>query len=631
MSNIVQIEFKGKNKAVAMSSLYRYDYGQILEFSDLTDLPEKFEVHFSNSTDGKSKTMLGENNRVDIPDEYLRTGRNVYGWIYLHTNGDEDGETVYVFTIKVKNRATPSDQELDEDQSDAFMKMMEYLEQAAAEIETLSNFRAEAETLPAGSEATGSYSSGLFHFGIPQGIKGDRGEAGPRGVKGDTGDRGETGATPNLTIGTVETLEPTEDATATITGDAENPVLNLGIPQGEQGDVSMAQLYSILPTDEASGAIASFPDGADNVPMPSLKVTLEPIQSGSGTPSPDNIRPISGRAEVVSQRTGKNLIPYPFRDGDRTIDGITWTMNSDGKLNAHGTSSRTSYYGMYGINSTSLSVLVPLESIGLQGGDTVTLSSNYSQYVTVQCNKEDGTLVSMGLSLDGGGSVTKMLPTTAKYVYIGLRVLNGTSINQDNIFVQLEKGSTATDYEPYQGDTYTTDLGQTVYGGTLDVVTGELVVDRAMVTLDGSSDEAWVFNDSYGGFRTYLEDANIDGIPQEQLLSSSFIGNAQRGVYHAGKQGVLLTYTATSGVDVKFVFFTTGTTDISLWRTWLESNPTQLVYPLATPQTYQLTPQEVRTLLGTNNVWSDGDVSVTYKADVALYVDKKLNASGSGE
>ena len=43
------------------------------------------------------------------------------------------------------------------------------------------------------------------------------------------------GSTPNLTIGTVETLPSGSEATATITGDKENPVLNLGIPKGADG------------------------------------------------------------------------------------------------------------------------------------------------------------------------------------------------------------------------------------------------------------------------------------------------------------------------------------------------------------------------------------------------------------
>lgn len=47
--------------------------------------------------------------------------------------------------------------------------------------------------------------------------------------------KGDPGVTPNLTIGTVTTLSPGENATATITGTAENPILNLGLPRGETG------------------------------------------------------------------------------------------------------------------------------------------------------------------------------------------------------------------------------------------------------------------------------------------------------------------------------------------------------------------------------------------------------------
>lgn len=44
------------------------------------------------------------------------------------------------------------------------------------------------------------------------------------------------GQTPNITIGTVETLPAGSDVTASITGQTPNLVLNLGIPQGPQGE-----------------------------------------------------------------------------------------------------------------------------------------------------------------------------------------------------------------------------------------------------------------------------------------------------------------------------------------------------------------------------------------------------------
>ena len=49
------------------------------------------------------------------------------------------------------------------------------------------------------------------------------------------GDKGDTGTTPNLQIGTVTTLDSGINATASITGTTENPLLNLGIPKGDTG------------------------------------------------------------------------------------------------------------------------------------------------------------------------------------------------------------------------------------------------------------------------------------------------------------------------------------------------------------------------------------------------------------
>ena len=46
-------------------------------------------------------------------------------------------------------------------------------------------------------------------------------------------------------------------------------------------------------------------------------------------------------------------------------------------------------------------------------------------------------------------------------------------------------------------------------------------------------------------------------------------------------------------------------TTVSDFKSWLSSNNMQVVYPLATPTTYPLTPGQVKTLLGVNNIWAD--------------------------
>lgn len=88
---------------------------------------------------------------------------------------------------------------------------------------TLNVVSVTVTTLPAGSSATAIYdkSTGTLALGIPQ------------GSKGDTGATGATGPANVLTIGSVTSGKV---ASATITGDAPNQVLNLVLEKGEQGE-----------------------------------------------------------------------------------------------------------------------------------------------------------------------------------------------------------------------------------------------------------------------------------------------------------------------------------------------------------------------------------------------------------
>lgn len=88
---------------------------------------------------------------------------------------------------------------------------------------TLSVVSVTVTTLPAGSSATATYdkSTGTLALGIPQ------------GSKGDTGATGATGPANVLTIGTVTSGKV---ASATITGEAPNQVLNLVLEKGDKGE-----------------------------------------------------------------------------------------------------------------------------------------------------------------------------------------------------------------------------------------------------------------------------------------------------------------------------------------------------------------------------------------------------------
>lgn len=118
--------------------------------------------------------------------------------------------------------------------------------------------------------------------------RGEKGNPGDKGEPGDKGDPGQTGETPNIKIGTVQTLEPGQQATASMTGTPENPLLNLGIPKGEKGDPGedAESGSSATPRQEMSPSdtmVTLEPNKLYVFPkMASLTVTL-------GTPSDTNV------------------------------------------------------------------------------------------------------------------------------------------------------------------------------------------------------------------------------------------------------------------------------------------------------------------------------------------------------
>jgi hypothetical protein len=108
-NNIIVADFTGGGRKVTAATLWQYDYGQILQFRGIADLPASYEVHFSNEKDGGyTKTQIGDEDGVSIPDEYFLTGKTIYAWLYLHATED-DGATEYQVTIPINKRSRPAD------------------------------------------------------------------------------------------------------------------------------------------------------------------------------------------------------------------------------------------------------------------------------------------------------------------------------------------------------------------------------------------------------------------------------------------------------------------------------------------------------------------------------------------
>lgn len=79
----------------------------------------------------------------------------------------------------------------------------------------------------------------------PQGIQGETGPAGPQGIQGETGP---AGSSATITVGTVTTLPAGSNATVTNSGTSSSAVFDFGIPQGASGTVSYSDVKEFIDT-----------------------------------------------------------------------------------------------------------------------------------------------------------------------------------------------------------------------------------------------------------------------------------------------------------------------------------------------------------------------------------------------
>lgn len=401
------------------------------------------------------------------------------------------------------------------------------------------------------------------------------------------------------------------------------------VRNGQDGSATWDQINSKAPviTDTESGAIANFLDGADDMPVTSLVAEIEPVQDLNGYDSP---WPGGGGANLLDlDKASYNPLAY----------GLTVARDGDG---------------------------VRLTGTATQSGNLAfNLITNYS----------DATL-------SGKGYVLQVFDVTTGYTIAnawGFRTeserafaisLAGITEGQVvNCFMKLSVAATSQAlWSPYSNicpisgwtgctvyhsgaDTsnpetisisWQSEAG-TVYGGTLNVTTGLLTVDAMLE----------VFNqipDGGNGIQSqidYLPTTGVSTVGDYTRLAFNARGDIQPSDYNLISSSysfkmcnVLKHYFAYNDESphwyrntVLYAFFpsslvgTTVTSVINYLQSIKDANPLSFWIPLAHPQTYQLTPQEVKTLLGTNNVWADtGDTSVTYAADTKIYCDAQTSS-----
>ena len=339
------------------------------------------------------------------------------------------------------------------------------------------------------------------------------------------------------------------------------------------------------PTDAViTDGVAEFDTLEENY-VKELTVDIKPVQSGSGDPSPDNVRPFSGHTQADIKDVGKNL----WDDGN--ISGSRYTtVNLTNPISAGTytfsavvTSSDTDATTCLVFDATTNSALGQIER-------NVSGSRTYITFTT------DHTINAL------------MLFASDNYNH-------GASDSFSFNNIQIEKGSTSTAYEPCNGYSVIIPFGQTVYSGTLDVISGVLTVTHGYREYDGSSDENWSVGGTGTGQYKYMAIGSPNTLASINIYCNEF---APTQVYTSNQN--IGIYTSTNQVRVRPDF---ELTDATAWKTWLTTHPIQLAYELATPQIYQLTPQQLKALLGENNISCplDGQSIATCKYTVLMNGD----------
>ena len=159
-----------------------------------------------------------------------------------------------------------------------------------------------------------------------------------------TGSKGDPGETPNIQIGSVQTLEPGQQATVSMSGTPENPLLNLGIPKGEKGDPgegSEAEPYTLpIMSSTQLGGGKAIEKTDEDVPVAVDSLTGQlfvPTYPESGSGAGDSI--------IVEKA---NEIYFPL-DTNRQSVNISWDQEMsdiDGNYFVNGANQKTEHLPM---------------------------------------------------------------------------------------------------------------------------------------------------------------------------------------------------------------------------------------------------------------------------------------------
>lgn len=154
---------------------------------------------------------------------------------------------------------------------------------------------------------------------------------------------------------------------------------------------------------------------------------------------------------VTLKRYGKNLLPYPYSDTTKTVNGITFTDNGDGSVTISGTATADTYFYLQ-------------------------RNANYGTKSINAINKNSDN--------NGVYTASSRIYYNAVNKTVTINIPSGTTLDE-TVYPQVELGVKATDYEAYVSPTeYTPSSDGTVTAALLGSEDITLMTDTAGVTVN---------------------------------------------------------------------------------------------------------------------------------------------------
>lgn len=380
------------------------------------------------------------------------------------------------------------------------------------------------------------------------------------------------------------------------------------------------------PLEESGNPVVCYPVAGYSL---GVKASWEPVQEGSGTPSPENIRPIKGRDSVTVERCGENVIE--FLSTEDSSSDIKIAVDAEKNITLNGTlagkgniSIGTRRLHWVAGKTYTMYVKKVGGSVSLGSGDGITFA--YALFTTDYDHFFRGDTNSTNLDVYIASDAA-LVETELVFMLQCWR--KGTVFNNFKFQIEVVEGTTTpSTYAPYNGRTNTLTLPETVYGGEVDAVSSEGQETQKLVILNGT--ESWnswginAHNPAITGFYTY--DINdYDAINSKGICSH--LETPNQDVWGGRNAGIGF---ATVGSSRYFMFsmMTSSLPDISAGhevaslKAYLAAQndagtPVQIAYKLAEPVPFTATgAQPLSALAGVNTVLTDADsATVTGRAD----------------